>query len=74
MAITGAKVRERTWRIPPTLPLVFTVPSRSNPFATHTVNRDFDGNWSCSCVGYSYRRTCSHVTFSQDLAERFEVE
>jgi hypothetical protein len=35
---------------------------------TYLVTRDSD-RWSCNCVGFGYRKTCSHLKTAQDRYE-----
>lgn len=37
------------------------VESNSNPGTHHTVGID-DGEWSCTCIGFTTRKRCRHVT------------
>ena len=36
-------------------------PSKSRPGKFNTYLVKFDGNYSCSCLGYTYRRKCKHI-------------
>lgn len=38
-----------------------SVQSASEPGHSHEVTRRGDGSCSCTCVGYAYRRHCSHI-------------
>jgi hypothetical protein len=38
----------------------YTVASHTDKSKTYTVTAH-DTGWSCTCVGYGYRQTCSHI-------------
>ena len=37
-------------------------PSKSRPGKFNTYMVKFDGIYSCTCLGYTYRRKCKHIT------------
>ena len=47
------------------------VPSESRQWKKYTV-RLIDGEWDCTCSGFAYRGTCSHVEFAEILHEEEE--
>ena len=42
------------------------IESRSNPGQYHVVQKDGEGRLYCSCIGWTTRRKCWHVTRIED--------
>ena len=47
------KYKLKTWEI--------KSPSKSRPGKFNTYLVKFDGTYSCTCLGYTYRRKCRHI-------------
>lgn len=39
----------------------WTVASNRDPNTFYTVTQHVDGSWECTCKGFQYRRSCSHI-------------
>jgi len=48
---SNKQLRETNWE----------VPSNKDTNQMYTVTRHIDGSWSCDCMGYKFRRKCSHI-------------
>ena len=48
-----------------------STPSKSRPGKFNTYLVKFDGTYSCTCLGYTYRRKCKHTNF---ISESFRTK
>ena len=58
--------------------VVATYQSRSNPNKVYEVKKDDEGNYSCNCPAWVYKRNpgpriCKHVIATQDKFEKFTM-
>jgi hypothetical protein len=42
-------------------PEEFEVKSNSDPTKKYVVKKHRDGNWTCDCPGFGFRKNCSHI-------------
>lgn len=47
----------------------FKVNSRKDPKVQYLIHIFDDGSINCSCLGYSYRSRCAHVTYIKNNLE-----
>ena len=59
----GTTLSQITWNKPKAPPKVKVETKKvtGSRGAVYTLTKGPNGKWSCSCVGYGYRRFCKHV-------------
>jgi hypothetical protein len=62
VSINGVMVEG--WDGPSTKALTWRVESNSFNGLTYTVS--FDGDWRCTCKGFAFHRSCTHIRQKQD--------